>query len=76
MPWLSAVWCRPQVRELSRVDFVREVTEASRTSWVIVLLYKAGIEASKQLEEVMPAVGGVAIALSGPPPAYSPHRTC
>lgn len=29
-----------QVYEISRPDFVREVSEASKTDWVIVLLYK------------------------------------
>ena len=57
---------------LSRGDFVREVTEASKEggaagagtaaaagagsggTWVVVLLYKPGIDASRKLEEVLP----------------------
>lgn len=47
---------------LSRSDFVREVTEASKDggdgpaggTWVVVLLYKSGIAASATLEALMP----------------------
>lgn len=38
---------------LSRADFVREVTDASKDAWVIVLLYKDSIDASRMLEEAM-----------------------
>ena len=42
-----------QLMEFSRSEFVKEVTEASKESWVIVLLYKDHIPDSKKLLEVM-----------------------
>jgi hypothetical protein len=46
------------VYPLSRDDFTREVTDASKEgeTAVVVLLYKSGIPESRLLEELMPRV--------------------
>lgn len=61
----AATHVHGRVLPLSRADFVAEVTEGSRKCWVVVLLWKEGIEESKALQEALPHVrprwrGGVA----------------
>lgn len=45
-----------EVLPLVRADFVREVTEASKSEWVIVELYQNSIEASERMSQVFRAV--------------------
>ena len=53
-PLACAVLCVcVQLFPLSRPDFVKEVTEASKEAPVIVLLYKDSIQDSRLLEAVM-----------------------
>ncbi|RYG57475.1 hypothetical protein EON66_00295 [archaeon] len=48
-----------QMSEISRAEFVREVSEASKEVWVVVLLYKGGIVDSRLLEQIMPRVRNI-----------------
>jgi hypothetical protein len=68
-----------QLFPLSRPDFVKEVTEASRDAPVVVLLYKDAVTSSRLLEAVMMRVSAAAVAVrSGWAEGPSLHfqRTC
>jgi hypothetical protein len=45
-----------EMTSLGRVDFVREVSEASKDSWVVVFLHQNHVQDSQLLARVLPAV--------------------
>lgn len=42
-----------EIREISKPDFVREVTEASQKCWVVVFLYKSGLPECQIMEALL-----------------------
>jgi hypothetical protein len=42
-----------EMHEISKPDFIREVTEASKKCWVVVFLYKQGLDECRVMERLL-----------------------